>query len=114
MKCQKCSEEATLQFTELEDNVPHTLWFCAQHGRQYARETEFPNGERSFDDRIPLTVPVTQAKIDGEETVNVDLPRGGKLGLKVQKGWRDGTVISTFSPGRTGKPGLRLKIKVVG
>lgn len=101
MKCEQCSEKAVVYLTEIEDGIAQSHGFCLEHGRQHAKATGLPVDEHFFHDRVLVRVEVTQAQLDAEETVAVDLPDGRTKSLKLQRDWHSGLCITRVRKGST-------------
>ena len=99
MKCEQCSERATMYLTELESGIAQSHAFCLDHARQHAKVMGLP--AHFLEVRVTVPVEVTQAQLDAEETVAVDLPGGGTESLKLQRGWHSGLCINRVRKGST-------------
>ena len=101
MKCEQCSEKAAVYLTEIEDGIAQSHGFCLEHGRQRAKAMGLPVEEHFFHARVLVPVEVTQAQLDAEETVAVDLPDGRTKSLKLQRHWPSGLCITEVRKGST-------------
>jgi len=83
MKCEQCSQPATVHLTNIERGTASSRHLCLEHARRYAQAEGIP--DQALAGLVPVTIEVTQAQVDNEEFVDVALPGGGSERLRVPR-----------------------------
>ena len=107
MKCEECDQTATVHVTEVDDkgkegkhSVRH---LCAEHASRLDEAQGIRYPHVLLAERVPITVDVTQAQIDNEDSLTVRLPDGASPRVQLPKGLAPAWTSITFHPSAGGK-----------
>ena len=109
MKCERCSQPATVHLTNIERGTATARHLCAEHARRCAQAEGIP--DQALGGFVPVTVEVTQAQVDNEEVVDVALPDGRTEHVQVPKNLTPGMTWVALRPASPGQVyALRLRL----
>ena len=109
MKCEHCSQPATVHLTGIEQGTASSRHLCAEHARRYAQAEGIP--DQALAGLVPVTVEVSQSQVDNEEVVDVALPDGRTEHVQVPKHLTPGMTWVALRPASPGKVyALRFRV----